>query len=732
LSAAHFPEKLDWYAIRLMPGSTAQLNYCTIEHAYAGIQVNGSSLQTNNSRIQGCNTGIHCNNSTAQIINNLIVDNGPLSKSAKGLFKASADSFASKGLDSASCIGTGIVALNSNLTLDNNIVRNNYTGYYGGGNIQGTITNNTFEDNEYQGMDLFGTAFNMTITGNNFNRNAVPLNGTDMWENAGISIGYRDISAASNINIEGNTFTGNHAGARCTRYGSIAPVASISLIIRGNNFISNNEVGIKIATDISPTLTAIATGNTFVGNTIYGVCVYAVNGCPLSLGDLGNASAEDNGSNRLFNNGSYDVYYAVPAPIIMKAEGNFWNKRFASQIDARIYDDNENSAYGAVDFQPFYFWERLDVSDVWSGIVSIAGDVVVPADITLKIEPGTVVRFISNFDAAASGNDPAKAELIVYGQLELKGKPGEPSVIFQSDAYKPMHGDWGGITFMSKNTASKGSEPKGIITRDMKNCIVRHAVCGIFIDENQKLELKQCKLEQNTTGLGFYDQATAECKDDTIANNNTGIACNGYSAPLFKNTYISQNKNNGIVINGNAQPNFGDDEECGHNIISSNLPYNLYNATSNNIMAKKNYWGTMNVDTVAKYIWDGSDQAGLGTINYLPLWDGPKDTHHGTQLETSVMALPTTFSLLQNAPNPLVGFTAINFAVAKPGNVCLKIYNISGQLVKTLVNEGKQPGYYNVKWDGKDESGQQAAAGVYFYRIQANEFNNTKKLVVLK
>jgi flagellar hook assembly protein FlgD len=104
----------------------------------------------------------------------------------------------------------------------------------------------------------------------------------------------------------------------------------------------------------------------------------------------------------------------------------------------------------------------------------------------------------------------------------------------------------------------------------------------------------------------------------------------------------------------------------------------------------------------------------------------------GTQLETSAVALPTTFSLLQNAPNPMAGFTAINFAVAKPGNVSLKIYNISGQLVKTLVNEGKQPGYYNVRWDGKDESGQQAAAGVYFYRIQANEFNNTKKLVVLR
>jgi len=721
-----------WYGIRVEAGGNVQLDYCVIENAATGIQAVGSSPQITNSRIQGCYTGIYCNNSSAQIKNNRIVDNGPLSKSSKGLFKASADSFASKGLDSASCIGTGIVALNSNITLDNNIIRNNYTGYYGGGNIQGDITNNTFEDNEYQGMDLYGTAFNMTITGNNFYRNAIPLNGTNGWEWAGISIGYRDISTTSSINIESNTFTGNHAGARCTRYGEIIPAATFNLTIRDNNFTTSNEVGLKIATDISPNLTAIATGNYFTGNTIYGVCVYAVNGCPLSLGDLGNASADDNGSNRLFNNGSYDVYCAVPAPIAMKAEGNFWNKRLASQVDARIYDDNENPSFGPVDFQPFYIWEWDKADAVWSGIVSIAGDVVVPPDGTLKIEPGTVVRFISNFDAAAGGNDPAKAELIIYGQLELKGKPGEPPVIFQSDAYKPQAGDWGGIIFSQPTGSSKSAESKGIITRDMKNCIVRHAVSGISIDGDLKLELKQCKLEQNTAGISFYDQATAECKDDTIANNNTGIACNGYSTPLFKNSFISQNKNNGIVINDNAQPNFGDDEECGHNIISSNLPYNLYNATSNNIMAKKNYWGTMNVDTVAKYIFDGNDQSGLGIVSYLPLWDGPKDTHHGTQLETSAMALPTTFSLLQNAPNPMVGFTAINFAVAKPGNVSLKIYNISGQLVKTLVNENKQQGYYNVRWDGKDESGQQAAAGVYFYRIQANEYNNTKKLVILK
>ena len=145
--------------------------------------------------------------------------------------KAASDSLYIKTVDSTAVIGTGIEAINSNLTLDSNIIRNNYTGYYGGGTIGGTITNNTFEDNEYQGMDLYGDCFNMTITGNNFYRNAIPLNGTNRWKWAGISIGYRNISTASSIMIEGNTFTETMRG-KTHRYGSKIPTTGFSLIVR--------------------------------------------------------------------------------------------------------------------------------------------------------------------------------------------------------------------------------------------------------------------------------------------------------------------------------------------------------------------------------------------------------------------------------------------------------------------------------------------------------------------
>ena len=70
----------------------------------------------------------------------------------------------------------------------------------------------------------------------------------------------------------------------------------------------------------------------------------------------------------------------------------------------------------------------------------------------------------------------------------------------------------------------------------------------------------------------------------------------------------------------------------------------------------------------------------------------------------------------------------------------LKIYNILGQEVRTLVDEVKEPGYYTVTWDGKDSDGRQAASGVYFYRLTASgiyrdnqeDFTVTKRMVLIR
>lgn len=88
---------------------------------------------------------------------------------------------------------------------------------------------------------------------------------------------------------------------------------------------------------------------------------------------------------------------------------------------------------------------------------------------------------------------------------------------------------------------------------------------------------------------------------------------------------------------------------------------------------------------------------------------------------------PKDFNLMQNFPNPFNPTTKINFALPKQGFVTLKIYDITGREIQTLVNEVKQAGYYSV-----DFNGSALASGVYFYKIQSNDFVSVKRMVLIK
>jgi hypothetical protein len=88
--------------------------------------------------------------------------------------------------------------------------------------------------------------------------------------------------------------------------------------------------------------------------------------------------------------------------------------------------------------------------------------------------------------------------------------------------------------------------------------------------------------------------------------------------------------------------------------------------------------------------------------------------------------------LSQNYPNPFNPQTTIAFSIKDRGNVSLKVYNVAGQLVRTLANENRAAGPYTVVWDGRNDSGQPVSSGVYFYKLVANSFSQTKKMVLLK
>jgi len=94
--------------------------------------------------------------------------------------------------------------------------------------------------------------------------------------------------------------------------------------------------------------------------------------------------------------------------------------------------------------------------------------------------------------------------------------------------------------------------------------------------------------------------------------------------------------------------------------------------------------------------------------------------------------VPSSFALKQNFPNPFNSETVIEYSLPRGSHVRIAVYNILGQRVKILLDRGQMAGRKSVVWDGKNEKGQEVSSGIYFYRIEAEEFVRTKKMLLLK
>jgi len=94
--------------------------------------------------------------------------------------------------------------------------------------------------------------------------------------------------------------------------------------------------------------------------------------------------------------------------------------------------------------------------------------------------------------------------------------------------------------------------------------------------------------------------------------------------------------------------------------------------------------------------------------------------------------IPKNFGLVQNYPNPFNGQTNIEYRISTQSIVKLEIFNILGQKIKTLIEEEKSPGYFTISWDGKNNFGDSMNSGIYFIKLSADKFTETKKMTLLK
>ncbi|RMG38368.1 MAG: T9SS C-terminal target domain-containing protein [Methanobacteriota archaeon] len=117
-----------------------------------------------------------------------------------------------------------------------------------------------------------------------------------------------------------------------------------------------------------------------------------------------------------------------------------------------------------------------------------------------------------------------------------------------------------------------------------------------------------------------------------------------------------------------------------------------------------------------------SGQYDVGAYEYQPV----------TELISAVDRLIGDYELHQNFPNPFNPTTTISFTLRRSARVHLDIYNILGQRIASLVNETLPVGNYQIRWNGVDERGNALPSGVYFYRMQANAFSVTRRMMLVE
>ena len=93
---------------------------------------------------------------------------------------------------------------------------------------------------------------------------------------------------------------------------------------------------------------------------------------------------------------------------------------------------------------------------------------------------------------------------------------------------------------------------------------------------------------------------------------------------------------------------------------------------------------------------------------------------------------PDGFELEANYPNPFNARTAIRYSLQVGGDVELVLFDISGRRVATLVDGPQPAGWHAVSWDGRTDSGLEAASGVYFYRLKSGDLQRSRKLLLLR
>ncbi len=289
------------------------------------------------------------------------------------------------------------------------------------------------------------------------------------------------------------------------------------------------------------------------------------------------------------------------------------------------------------------------------------------------------------------------------------------------------------------------------------SCTIRDNDIGISVQWSTGTSIRRSAIAGNTTaGVYLAGYAHAIMELDTISGSPVGVHCNYSSSPTITSTRILTNTLGlkceatsnplvrttrinsgaiGVLALSGSLPDLGVSagETCGSggqeglNSIHNHTLHNVANFDPETIVYAQCDW------------WGGTPapQKFYGNVVYTPYRSN--DPNPAGMIEEPGPGdlppprVPMNYALHANRPNPFNPVTTIGYDVPTPGgHVELVIYDVSGRRVRALVANHREPGTHTTTWEGQDDGGTPVASGVYFVRMNAGAFTQTRKVVLLK
>ena len=391
-----------------------------------------------------------------------------------------------------------------------------------------------------------------------------------------------------------------------------------------------------------------------------------------------------------------------------------------------------------------------------SGAALLGADVVIPAGALFVTSAGTMITAASS-DAGGTGYDASRVEIICHGDFLSLGSSNAPSTFAGQSAGA---GQWSGIFLDNATTTGSSIQCANVSdavtglhieggsgTLLLMNIGVHDCTTGIKVRNREGLSLLGSVVGGSITNCTFGMKIHCEISIDDMKfhNNTAGLWITGSDPvmlmpiyPVVRNCDIYANGFGVYMADSLANCDLGTTTSHGDNDFAGPAPYqlNTYHIWAVDpmfdIYAQYNWWGTKKkqlIEPKIKVWWGNYHMAAY----FEPfLLEPPAAATLAPGDEAGDQAAPAAAYLDQNRPNPFNPTTRIAFGLAECCRVQLKVYDVAGRLVRVLADDVLAAGAHERVWDGRDSRGLSVASGVYFYRLSAKDFIQTKKMVLLR